>query len=66
MRMTPSLPQRGEAAQGEHPLDPCFLFFPFYQRFFTNLLWSYLNMGDAHAAGVEVQSAGTPKSVRDF
>jgi len=22
MRVTPSLPQRGKAAQGEHPLDP--------------------------------------------
>jgi hypothetical protein len=49
----PLSPPEGEAAQGEHPLDP---------RFFINLLRAIIVLGDARAAGAEAQSAGVPKS----
>ena len=49
----PLTPPEGEAAQGEHPLDP---------RFFINLLRVIAVLGNARAAGAEVRSAGVPKS----
>jgi len=44
----------GEAAQGEHPLDPSFVGF-FYQPS------DYRNRGDSRAAGAEAQCAKSPQ-----
>ena len=51
MRMTPSLPHRGEAAQEEHPLDPCFYSSLFSIGFFLTFSGPYPNGGDAESGG---------------
>ena len=52
----PLSPPKGEATQGEHPLDPHF------RGIFINLLRGYHIFGDALAAGAEARCAGAPKS----
>jgi hypothetical protein len=44
----PLSPPEGEAAQGEHPLDPLLFF-----RIYFNRIRSYRNRGDARATGAE-------------
>ncbi len=55
MRVTPS-PPKGEATQGEHPLDPR------SRGIFINSVRGYRILGDALAAGAEARCAGDSKS----
>jgi len=57
MSMPPSLPQRGRLPKGNIPLNPFVYSSLFFIGFFTNLLRSYLNMGDAPAAVEEIKNA---------
>jgi hypothetical protein len=52
----PLSPPKGEAACGEHPLDPLF-----FRSIIFNLIRSYRNRGDAQAAGAEARWAKSPQ-----
>jgi hypothetical protein len=52
----PLSPPKGEAVQGEHPLDPLF-----FRSIIFNLIRGYRNMGDAQVAGAEARCLKSPQ-----
>ena len=63
MGVPPSLPHRGDAAQGDNPLDPISTFLPYLKRISLNLQRAVAFFMEA-PAGAEAKVAAAQKSVR--